>query len=252
VLAVDGARVYRGSLPQPAPCTNNEAEYGGLLLGLRALQRLSVRVAELHVQGDSELVINQCTGAYACEAANLRPLLQQVRRLLASPPLSGARVSFEHIPRDQNAEADALAFAGVSGGFEDNFIGSSSSSSSSSSSGDGGGGGGGGGGAGAIVASSQDAGGAGASSAALQPQEGKEPYTMELTAEEAAEMDKFLRETFVIHPKWPADRPHPGALSTDFFRINHWKGRCITHLARSWRAGSRARQTFLSAPSCRW
>lgn len=232
VLSVDGACAYRGSLAHPAPCTNNEAEYGGLLLGLRALQRLPVRVSELRVQGDSELVIKQCTGAYACEAANLRPLLQEVARLLAAPPLSGARVTFEHIPRDQNAEADALASAGVSGGTEDHFVGSSSAS------------GGGGGGAGAMVASSHGAGGA----AAVQPHEEGEAeegeQEMELTAEEAAEMDKFMRETFTVNPEWPADQPHPGALTTRFFYITHWKWKVWENFAEELKSGEKRATDF--------
>ena len=59
--------------------TNNEAEYHGLLQGLRALAQITgnpeLKAFDLLVQGDSELVIKQCAGAYECRAPNLLPLL---------------------------------------------------------------------------------------------------------------------------------------------------------------------------------
>ncbi|MGL6343117.1 MAG: reverse transcriptase-like protein, partial [Waterburya sp.] len=44
--------------------TNNQAEYGGLLLGLR--KALELEITHLVVFGDSQLIINQVNGEYAC------------------------------------------------------------------------------------------------------------------------------------------------------------------------------------------
>jgi ribonuclease HI len=44
--------------------TNNRAEYGGLLLGLK--KALEMGITDLEVYGDSQLVIYQMTGTYAC------------------------------------------------------------------------------------------------------------------------------------------------------------------------------------------
>ena len=83
--------------------TNNAAEYEGLLWGLRAAIALGAR--KLHVRADSELVVRQMRGEYRVKNAGLRPLFleaQSLRRQLDA-------VTFEHVAREHNAEADALA-----------------------------------------------------------------------------------------------------------------------------------------------
>jgi ribonuclease HI len=60
--------------------TNNQAEYGGLLLGLRKAFELGI--THLKVYGDSQLVINQVKGDYACHNEGLYPLYSQARSLV--------------------------------------------------------------------------------------------------------------------------------------------------------------------------
>ena len=83
--------------------TNNVAEYMGLIYGLKAA--LKIGVSELAVYGDSLLVINQMKGVYGVGAPHLVPLWEEARRLASR----FERIVFQHIPREQNAEADTLA-----------------------------------------------------------------------------------------------------------------------------------------------
>lgn len=83
--------------------TNNVAEYQALLHGLRfALGRGAARV---EVFSDSELLVRQIGGRYRVKSPGLEPLFREAVALLAR--FERARVS--HVPRERNAEADALA-----------------------------------------------------------------------------------------------------------------------------------------------
>lgn len=83
--------------------TNNVAEYNGLLAALRyALERGEPNVL---IRSDSELLVKQMKGEYRVKNAGLQPLHQQARDLISQLH----RVTFEHVRRAQNAEADRLA-----------------------------------------------------------------------------------------------------------------------------------------------
>jgi len=85
------------------PGTNNEAEYQAVILGLELAAELRPR--RLTIRSDSELMVRQVAGQYRVKAPNLKPLIQQVRRLLE--PFES--VEIEAIPRKDNLEADKLA-----------------------------------------------------------------------------------------------------------------------------------------------
>jgi ribonuclease HI len=85
------------------PGTNNEAEYQAVILGLELAAELRPR--RLTIRSDSELMVRQVAGQYRVKAPNLKPLIQQVRRLLE--PFES--VEIEAIPRRDNLEADKLA-----------------------------------------------------------------------------------------------------------------------------------------------
>lgn len=80
--------------------TNNQAEYRGLLLGLR--HALALGATGIVVRGDSQLVLRQLEGRYAVKAAGLRELHAEALQLLAR----FESVRLEWIPRERNAEAD--------------------------------------------------------------------------------------------------------------------------------------------------
>ena len=83
--------------------TNNIAEWGGLVAGLRYL-RQNYPDRPIHIFGDSQLVIYQLTGKYACKKEHLMPYLREAKQLLEE-----ANWKAEWVRRDKNAEADALS-----------------------------------------------------------------------------------------------------------------------------------------------
>jgi ribonuclease HI len=107
LLVAGGKTAWEGSVFVGERATNNEAEYRGLILGLE--RAVAEGLQSLTVKGDSELVIKQMLGTYRCKAPNLQPLHQRARALALSIP----SCRFEHIRRELNAKADALATAGI-------------------------------------------------------------------------------------------------------------------------------------------
>lgn len=84
--------------------TNNEAEYRGLICGL-TLAAACPGVSRLRVEGDSMLVLRQMAGAWKVEAPGLRAL-HSAATVVAQRFES---ITWAHIPRSDNAAADALA-----------------------------------------------------------------------------------------------------------------------------------------------
>jgi probable phosphoglycerate mutase len=83
--------------------TNNVAEYRGLLAALRWAR--DHEVTSLRVRSDSELLVKQMKGIYRVKNPGLQPLHQEAQQLARQI----GRVIFEHVRREQNAEADRLA-----------------------------------------------------------------------------------------------------------------------------------------------
>ena len=83
--------------------TNNVAEYYGLIAALDYAQSHGIRA--LRVESDSELLVRQMRGQYKVKSAELRPLFERARKMAQT----FASFKIEHVYRDQNAEADALA-----------------------------------------------------------------------------------------------------------------------------------------------
>jgi len=90
--------------------TNNVAEYEAVLRGLAALKDAYpedyFRHAAVTVKMDSKLVIEQMKGAYRVKHPNLIPRHMEIKNLIAR---HFSKVEFVHVPRAQNADADALA-----------------------------------------------------------------------------------------------------------------------------------------------
>ncbi len=121
VVNIDGAS--RGN-PGPASCaavvrldgapekhlglylgitTNNVAEYSGLILGLS--ESLDSGADEVEIRSDSELCVKQVKGEYKVKNEKLAPLHQRVMYLLHK----FRSWSVNHVPREQNAAADAIS-----------------------------------------------------------------------------------------------------------------------------------------------
>jgi ribonuclease H / adenosylcobalamin/alpha-ribazole phosphatase len=83
--------------------TNNVAEYGGLIAGLKAAAELEA--GEVEVRMDSKLVVEQMSGRWKVKHPAMQPLAAEARQLVAKFD----RVTFEWIPRERNKHADRLA-----------------------------------------------------------------------------------------------------------------------------------------------
>ena len=82
--------------------TNNYAEYMGLIMGLN--KAIELNINELHVEGDSMLVIKQITGKFKVNSSNLIELHKLATQLKSR----FQTITFEHIYRDKNTRADEL------------------------------------------------------------------------------------------------------------------------------------------------
>jgi ribonuclease HI len=83
--------------------TNNVAEYNGLLAALKYAQQHGHR--RVLIKSDSELLVKQMRGEYRVKHPGLQALYQQARAIA----LGLDRVTFEHVRREQNKDADRLA-----------------------------------------------------------------------------------------------------------------------------------------------
>ncbi len=89
--------------------TNNVAEYYALIAALDYAQ--THRITKLRIRSDSELLVRQMHGHYRVKSLSLRQLHERARRLAASL----AYFAIEHVPREANRDADALANEALDG-----------------------------------------------------------------------------------------------------------------------------------------
>ena len=83
--------------------TNNIAEYSGLLAALRYANEHGHR--SVRIKSDSELLVKQMLGQYRVKNPGLQTLYQQAQTLARALE----RVTYEHVRREQNKDADRLA-----------------------------------------------------------------------------------------------------------------------------------------------
>lgn len=89
--------------------TNNVAEYTGLIQALT--KALELGASQAHVRSDSELMVRQMRGEYRVKNEGLQPLYQRARELVRRL----GDVTFEHVYREENAEADRLCNEALAG-----------------------------------------------------------------------------------------------------------------------------------------
>jgi ribonuclease HI len=87
--------------------TNNVAEYNGLLAALK--WAVDHGHQQVHVRADSELLVKQMRGEYRVKHPGLQPLAARARLLIGQLD----DVTFQHVRRDQNKEADRLSNLGM-------------------------------------------------------------------------------------------------------------------------------------------
>src|SRR6185369_15711486 len=82
--------------------TNNNAEYLGLINGLKLAIKL--KITTLEVKMDSELAIKQILGIYKVSTDSIKELHREVKAL----EKNFTSISFKHVPRAENKFADKL------------------------------------------------------------------------------------------------------------------------------------------------
>ena len=82
--------------------TNNQAEYNGILLGLTEAKKISK--GEVNFYLDSELAVNQLSQNFKVKNLKIQSLFVKIWNL----SVSFKKVSYRHISRDMNKEADRL------------------------------------------------------------------------------------------------------------------------------------------------
>ena len=103
VVTTPGGEVLAELAEGIGRATNNVAEYRGVIAGLRQAGALGAR--RVRVRADSLLVVNQQKGLWRVRNEGLRALAAEARRLAGQ----FERVIWEHVPRERNRHADALA-----------------------------------------------------------------------------------------------------------------------------------------------
>ncbi|KAI5316374.1 hypothetical protein L3X38_036081 [Prunus dulcis] len=86
--------------------SNNEAEYGALLAGLRLAKELTIK--RLAIYSDSQLITNQASSEYMAKHPRMIQYLDKVQGLLKEFPT----FTIQQVPRAKNTHADALASLG--------------------------------------------------------------------------------------------------------------------------------------------
>ena len=82
--------------------TNNEGEYRALIRGLMIASKQGC--TEVEARGDSQLIVQQVTGEWQTKEPRLRELRDRVREVVEE----FEQFEIQHVPREENREADAL------------------------------------------------------------------------------------------------------------------------------------------------
>ena len=90
--------------------TNNWAEYEAIYLGLEALKKkvgtAKLKTVRVEVKMDSELAMRQLSGVYQVKEPTLFPQYMKIYNLRVK---NIPHLSFTHVPREKNKEADRYA-----------------------------------------------------------------------------------------------------------------------------------------------
>lgn len=85
--------------------TNNWAEYEAVFLALTEAKKMGFAQRVVEVRLDSKLIAEQLMGSWKIKEPTLKSQWAKVRALILE---SFPAITFKHIPREENAEADRL------------------------------------------------------------------------------------------------------------------------------------------------
>ncbi|WRX28546.1 Reverse transcriptase domain - like 10 [Theobroma cacao] len=103
VLISPNEKYYPATARLNFNCTNNIAEYEALVMGLQAA--IEMKVSTIDVYGDSTLVICRMRGEWETRDSKL----VSYKKLVTELSKQFKEISFNHLPREENQIADALA-----------------------------------------------------------------------------------------------------------------------------------------------
>ncbi|XP_017976396.1 PREDICTED: uncharacterized protein LOC108661918 [Theobroma cacao] len=103
VLVSPNGKYYPATARLNFNCTNNIAEYEALVMGLQAAIEMKANVIDVY--GDSTLVICQTRGEWETRDSKLI----QYKKLVTELSKQFKEISFNHLPREENQIAGALA-----------------------------------------------------------------------------------------------------------------------------------------------
>lgn len=87
--------------------TNNVAEYTAVLKALQKIKEKFSLVGDIEISffADSKLVVEQLSGRFKIKSLHLKQIYDEIRLIAQEFKI----VTFTHVPRAKNAEADRLA-----------------------------------------------------------------------------------------------------------------------------------------------
>lgn len=103
-----GTPINKGYSKYLGTKTNNEAEYEAVIFALVKLKALlgtkKCKTLKVTFKMDSDLAVQQLSGKWRIEGKTIIPLFIKIHNLR----MDFQDVEFQHIPREQNKDADAL------------------------------------------------------------------------------------------------------------------------------------------------
>ena len=107
VLADEQGEVIADIARGVGATTNNVAEYRALVAGLELAVERGIREVDVYL--DSKLVVSQVLGEWKIKDERLRALAAKAQILMGKFDA----ITIQHVRREQNADADALANQGM-------------------------------------------------------------------------------------------------------------------------------------------
>jgi len=108
-LIYDGKKQVYTQNERIGIASNNVAEYTALIRALEfvrdTIQKSKVSAKGLLIISDSLLMVNQVNGLYKVKNVDIKPLHSKIKMLEME---LGLPISYKHVLRDRNTEADAL------------------------------------------------------------------------------------------------------------------------------------------------
>eukprot|EP00578_Thalassiosira_sp_NH16_P023388 CAMPEP_0181097400 /NCGR_PEP_ID=MMETSP1071-20121207/11548_1 /TAXON_ID=35127 /ORGANISM="Thalassiosira sp., Strain NH16" /LENGTH=147 /DNA_ID=CAMNT_0023179877 /DNA_START=58 /DNA_END=501 /DNA_ORIENTATION=- len=94
--------------------SNNQAEYEGVINGVKYLVENDISCDKLYIRGDSQIVIRQLDGEYNVNSQNIIPYYNEAKDVLSQ---LNCYTTYRHVYRDTNWKADDLANEAIERGY---------------------------------------------------------------------------------------------------------------------------------------